>query len=214
MPKKIDSAEQRRVITQAAINVINDAGLDGTRLRDVARAGNMTTGAVTHYFDNKDAVVEAALEEIVRRTLKRMEPGRTTDTPAGLNTFITRVCRYLPVDNESRQEWRVWLAFWGRAIADERLRTVHQNYYQSFVSRLTGYLQPLAPLASAQQTARCADALIAAIDGIGTRATLEPESWPPKRQRETLTALLLPLLSTFSRAGNAGSNQTGTDQDA
>src|SRR5438045_616199 len=76
MPKQVDAAAQRRAIAGAAIAVIDGAGLDGARLRDVARAANVTTGAVTHYFDDKDAVLEAALEEVVRRILAKQDRAR------------------------------------------------------------------------------------------------------------------------------------------
>ncbi len=201
MPKRVNIDEQRRTITDAAITVINETGLDRTRLRDVARVGNMTTGAVTHYFDGKDAVLEATLEEIVRRTLERIETTGDRYVPGDVEAFIGRVCCYLPVDEDGRQEWRVWLAFWGRAIADERLRAVHRSYYRAFVERLIPHLQSLrneTSKASAHRARKCADALIAAVDGVGTRATLEPEEWPPKRQRETLTSLLMPMLLEFS----------------
>ncbi|MNL77422.1 hypothetical protein D3C87_2035990 [compost metagenome] len=59
-------------------------------------------------------------------------------------------------------------------------------------------IRTAAPAASLHDLRRCADALIAAIDGIGTRATLEPELWPPERQRETLESMLLPLLTAFA----------------
>lgn len=201
MPKRVNVTAQRRMITNAAIAVIDETGLDGARLRDVARAGNVTTGAVTHYFDGKDAVLEAALEEIVRRTLARIDTPIDPDAPGDVAAFIGRVCRYLPIDDDSRREWRVWLAFWGRAIADERLRAVHQSYYRAFVDRLVQHVRTLrnpASKASDHAARKCADALIAAIDGVGTRATLEPDKWPPKRQRETLASLLMPMLSEFS----------------
>src|SRR2546426_8612951 len=106
MPKLVDAVAQRRAIAGAAISVIDDVGLDGARLRDVARAANVTTGAVTHYFDGKGAVLEAALAEIVRRTLERMEAGRGSKAPKDVAAFIARVCLYLPTDEDSRQEWR------------------------------------------------------------------------------------------------------------
>ncbi|MNY15047.1 hypothetical protein D3C86_1482440 [compost metagenome] len=115
--------------------------------------------------------------------------------------FIRGAGAYLPLDEQSHQEWRVWLAFWGRAIADERLRALHRQYYAAIVERLIELLPSIrtaAPAASLPQLRRCADALIAAIDGIGTRATLEPELWPPERQRETLESMLLPLLTAFA----------------
>src|SRR5207247_9193495 len=117
MPKLVDAVAQRRAIAGAAISVIDDVALDGARLRDVARAANVTTGAVTHYFDGKDAVVKAALEEVVRRILAKQERARTKRMD--VRTFISQACSYLPLDADGRQEWRVWLAFWGRAIADD-----------------------------------------------------------------------------------------------
>ena len=205
MPKRVDLELQRQAIASAAIDVITEAGLEGARLRDVARVAKVTTGAVTHYFDNKDAVLEAALEEIVRRTLERMERVPRPLKPGDVETFVRRVCAYLPIDEESQREWRVWLAFWGRAMADPRLRAIHRAHHSKIVDRLIGPLQSLrdpAPPLSQKQLHRQADALIAAIDGVGTRATLEPELWPPKRQRETLADLLLPMLNAFIQPGS------------
>jgi TetR/AcrR family transcriptional repressor of bet genes len=205
MPKRVDPAAQRLSIATAAIGVIDARGLDGARLRDVARAARVTTGAVTHYFDDKDAVLEAALDEIVRRTLMRMEAGRGSAGPTDIAAFIARSCTYLPLDDDSRREWRVWLAFWGRAIADARLRAIHRDYYARFAERLAKplrMLRPDGPAPAPKHLRRTADALVAAIDGIGIRATLEPDLWPAKRQRETLRAVLLPLLTTFSTGGN------------
>jgi TetR/AcrR family transcriptional regulator, transcriptional repressor of bet genes len=201
MPKRINLAAQRQMIANAAIDVIDEAGLDGARLRDVARAARVTTGAVTHYFDGKDAVLEAALAEVVRRTLERIDAGLNLKTPTDVGAFIASAFTSLPIDEESRQEWRVWLAFWGRAIADERLAAIHRDHYEKFVDRRIAPLLALrvaGPRPTRAQLQKCADAFVAAIDGIGMRATLEPELWPPKRQRETLTDLLLPMLTAFA----------------
>ena len=204
MPKLVDAVAQRRAIAGAAISVIDDVGLDGARLRDVARAANLTTGAVTHYFDGKDTLLEAALEEVVRRILAKQDRARARRAPISVRTFIGQACSYLPIDAEGRQEWRVWLAFWGRAIADERLRALHRRYYAEIVDRLIDLLPSIRTVhraASRHQLSRYADAVIAAIDGVGTRATLEPELWPPGRQRQTLASLLLPVLTAFARGG-------------
>jgi TetR/AcrR family transcriptional regulator, transcriptional repressor of bet genes len=206
MPKQVDPVAQRRAIASAAIAVIAEAGLEGTRLRDVARAAHVTTGAVTHYFDGKDEVLEAALQEIVRRILARQGKPQVRVEPGAVAPFLRRACTYLPLEEAGRQEWRVWLAFWGRAVADPRLRAVHRHHYAEIVGRLVGSLQALrgdAP-APAREATRCADALLAAIDGVGTRATLEPELWPASRQREVLTALLSPLLASFLVECGAG----------
>ncbi|MET9490469.1 TetR/AcrR family transcriptional regulator [Nocardia sp. NPDC006630] len=196
MPKQVDFAEQRRTIAAAAVAVIDKAGIDGARLRDVAAAANVTTGAVTHYFDGKDAVLEAALSEVVRRMLER--PAPSTDVPIGLVSCIELFCGYLPLDAQGLGEWRVWLAFWGRAMTDERLAAVHRRYYEEIVERITRRLSTLQGASAPQELGVFADSVLAAIDGVGTRATLEPQSWPAERQRRTLSALLLPLLTTLT----------------
>lgn len=201
MPKKVDLDEQRRMITDAAIAVINRSGLDGARLRDVAQAANVTTGAVTHYFDGKDAVLECTLEEIVRRTLDRIATPVDPDSAGDVAAFVGRACRYLPLDDETRAEWRVWLAFWGRAIADERLRAIHRQYYRDIGDRMAVPLEALRstpPVPTRDTVRRCVDQVVAAIDGVGTRATLEPELWPPKRQKEILRGMLTPMLKAFA----------------
>ncbi len=201
MPKKVDIDEQRRKITNAAIQVIDKNGLDNARLRDVARTADVTTGAITHYFDSKDAVLEAALAEVVRRTFAGIDSEGRLQTPGAINELVQRACNYLPITEKAATEWRVWIAFWGRAITDERLRKINQTYYNGFVNRMTTSLhalrKPLAPPVSVQETRICADAFIGAIDGIGTRAILEPETWPEPRQKETLIKLLTPLLDDF-----------------
>lgn len=195
MPKQIDHDAQRRLISQAALSVIGREGMEAARLRDVAAEAGLTTGAVTHYFDGKDAVLEAALAEIVREMLEDHD-GSWESPPQDLEGLITALAGFLPLDDEDRKAWRIWLAFWGRAIVEERLRAKHQHYYGAIAGQLARAIRAAAPTLKPQAARELSDAIIAAIDGIGVRATLEPEAWPAKRQRATLQLLLEPLLRT------------------
>lgn len=196
MPKVVDHDVQRRAIAQAAIRVIDRAGLDGARLRDVAREGQVTTGAVTHYFASKDDVLEAAMAEVVRRILHRQSDQALGRQPfAGL---IEAASAFLPLDEERLRDWRVWFAFWGRAAVDARYRALHRGYYAEITASLTRSLTQLRDAGRVHgrgAPAILADAIIAAIDGIGVRATHEPENWPPARQIATLRLMLEPILS-------------------
>lgn len=199
MPKQVDAQQQRALIANAALNVINGVGLDSVRLRDVAREARLTTGAVTHYFDGKDAVLEAALSEIVRCTLAKLESGRFK-APQNIRAFVEQLSTYLPLREADKREWRVWIAFWGRAIVDNRLRAIHSQYYASFVAHVEWALSVLKPDAKRSSRKQYADAVIAALDGIGTRATLEPDAWSPRRQKDTLAMMALPLLQDFMKS--------------
>ena len=196
MPKLVDHDVQRRAIAEAAIRVIDRVGLDAARLRDVALEGRVTTGAVTHYFASKADVLEAAMAEVVRRILDRQSDQALGRQPiAGL---IEAASAFLPLDEERLRDWRVWFAFWGRAAVDPRYRALHRGYYADITASLTRSLTQLRDagrLGTRADPAMLADAVIAAIDGIGVRATHEPENWPPARQVATLRLLLEPILS-------------------
>ena len=199
MPKRVDAQQQRALIANAALTVIDGVGLDAVRLRDVAREARLTTGAVTHYFDGKDAVLEAALSEVVRSTLSRLEHGRSK-APRNVSAFVEQLSCYLPLGGADKREWRIWIAFWGRAIVDKRLRAIHSQYYASFVAHVEWALSVLKPDSKSSIRKRYADSVIAALDGVGTRATLEPDDWPARRQKDTLAMLALPLLQDFMKS--------------
>ena len=54
------SQRRRREVCDAARRVIARNGLEVTTLRDISREGGFTTGVVTHYFPDKQAVIVGA----------------------------------------------------------------------------------------------------------------------------------------------------------
>jgi TetR/AcrR family transcriptional regulator, transcriptional repressor of bet genes len=236
MPKKVDPIAQRQMIAEAAIRVIATRGIEGAKLRDIARAANITTGTIMHYFESKQQVLEAALESIVAGTINRMQ---SCNFPAGklsIATFINEAIYQLPINDENRAEWKVWLAFCGAALADAELLRIHRRHYRKLVSRVMLVLHRLStgahvgslfeerePLRFAlesgnvavlavpertqsaqptkltypRQVHRCAEAVIAAIEGVGARASLDPERWPLWCQAEAMVEMLTPLLENF-----------------
>lgn len=188
MPKRVDPVERRRAIAAAAITAIAATGLEEVKLSRIARLAHVTTGAVTHYFESKDDVLLAALELVAERLFDRAgEVGTETSDP------LSQLFEALPLDPQSLDEWKVWLAFWGRAAFVPRLAAVHRAYYH----RIEEMLMPLLG-GDVEEVRIRAAAIIAAIDGIGTRVALEPELWPPDRQRRLLETLVSPLLATFA----------------
>ena len=194
MPKRVDHASRIRTIAGAAIGVIGREGIDGMRLRDVAREASVTTGAVTHYFDSKDAVLEAALAEIVRRIVEAQHQALELS-----GDFADAVAAFLPNTDDRRRDWNVWLAFWGRAVVNARLRDQHKAYYAEISSNLVVLLRRMQAEGHADPASdpvMMADAIMAAVDGLGIRAALEPDDWPPERQLDTVRFMLAPITAT------------------
>jgi len=59
-PSHDRSQRRRREVCDAARRVIARNGLEVTTLRDISREGGFTTGVVTHYFPDKQAVIVGA----------------------------------------------------------------------------------------------------------------------------------------------------------
>ncbi|MEM9180614.1 MAG: TetR/AcrR family transcriptional regulator [Pseudomonadota bacterium] len=185
MPKIVDHEERRRAIASAAVDAIAANGLSGVKLTDIARMAGVTTGSIAHYFADKDAVLAAALEEVCTRLFIQI------GTPDRAPT-LDDIADALPINAERRKEWMVWLAYWGRAPHAPALAQIHQQYYAEIETALVENMAGTHP-----DPHLAAAAIISAVDGIGTRVTLEPDLWPEARQRALLDQLISPILAAF-----------------
>lgn len=204
MPKQVDHDARRAQLAEAAIAAIDAKGLDAVRLRDVAAAANLTTGAVVHYLPSKDAVLAAALEEVAARTLARV--AATRGAP-----LIDNALSYLPLDAASMRDTRVQFQFWGRAVDNPALRAIHQRWYDALRAGVADEITPHLPRKEADAVA---DAIIAAVDGIALRAVLEPGAWDEARCRRTLKILIGHLAEDKAEAEAGAGAESGAGGNA
>ncbi|MGI5338090.1 TetR/AcrR family transcriptional regulator [Streptomyces sp. CA-181903] len=152
MPKRVDHEERRRLIAEALWRIASSRGLEGASLRDVAAEAGISLGQLQHYFSGKDEMLVFALEHISalaearirERILALWRPGdRQGDGPEAGNgqgsgggpnsaaasdrpspRTVLRECaaEMLPLDDETRTGLLVGIAYFVRAINDERLR--------------------------------------------------------------------------------------------
>ncbi|MCE9649433.1 MAG: TetR/AcrR family transcriptional regulator [Parvibaculum sp.] len=197
MPKKIDHQARRREIAQAAVSVIGTNGIDNTRLIDVARAAQATTGTITHYFEGKDAVLLAALDHVAQGILHLIHI--PVENGGDRDDLIERASLVLPIDDDGKRDWRVWMAFFGRAVGDPALARINNAYYDEFrqgLAKIIRWLQASKKLDAGIDPLLTADSIMTAVDGLGVRASLDPDNWPAERQKQQLRAMLRPLLPT------------------
>jgi TetR/AcrR family transcriptional regulator, transcriptional repressor of bet genes len=188
MPRIVDHAARRAELVDAAWHVIAEEGLEAATMRRIAEAAGCTTGRVTHYFDSKDDMLVAALREVHRRAARRMirHVGRG-DVAAVL---LAVVLEALPVDEDRRLEWKVWLAFWGRAAADERLRHEQEQRYTQWRGLLDKLVKRARPHDSAADRCTAVDLIAGAIDGLGIQAVLEPATFTGDRLHRAADAIV------------------------
>jgi AcrR family transcriptional regulator len=181
MPKVVDHAARRAELVDAAWHVIAEEGLEAATMRRIAEAAGCTTGRVTHYFDSKDDMLVAALREVHRRAGARML--RHLGGPDVAGVLLAVLLEALPIDQDRQLEWKVWLAFWGRAAADDRLRHEQQHRYAEWRGLLGKLVRRARPHATPADRRAAVDLIAGAIDGLGIQAVLEPASFTPARLR-------------------------------
>ena len=59
----MDKMNREKVIIDAALKVFSTKGYASTRMADIAREANMSYGLVYHYFENKEKLFDAIVED-------------------------------------------------------------------------------------------------------------------------------------------------------
>ncbi|HVM96457.1 MAG TPA: TetR family transcriptional regulator C-terminal domain-containing protein [Candidatus Acidoferrales bacterium] len=189
MPKIVDHDERREEVAGAVWRAIARDGIEGATIRGVAATAGCSTGVVSHYFRDKDELLVFALRLAHRRAARRMMAALAKQPPLqGLRSVLHEA---LPLDTERCLEWRIWVSFWGRAVGHARLLAEHHQRneeWRRLILALLRRAQRDGSLTIPDSVEAAADALLALVDGIGIRATLEPTTLPPARQLDLVEA--------------------------
>jgi len=180
MPRVVDHDERRAMLVGITARQIAEVGLGGIRLRDVARAAGLTTGAVSHYFPDKRTLLLLTFRGQTKEAAERIL--RT----AGDDELAPYVEALLPLDEERALHWHVWLAFWGAAIGDAELAEEQRQRQERFVDGLADRVragQRSGRLRADLDVTSTARFVAALVDGVAVQATFAPASWPPDVQR-------------------------------
>lgn len=93
---------------------------------------------------------------------------------------------------------RLWLDVWAAAPTEPRIRAACQQLYGAWHQHLRAALdQAIADgdISPVADTGREVDRLVATVDGLSLRATIDPDTWPPP----TLRRILADALATIGR---------------
>jgi TetR/AcrR family transcriptional repressor of bet genes len=192
MPKIVDHDQRRRAIALAAIEVIAERGLEATKLVDIARIAGVTTGAITHYFSDKDAVLMAALELAYDAMFSRMERIVEGEDYG----FYEVMAQALPITKKSRKTMAVWLAFWSRSLAEPRVAKQQMKFHHRWLAQvkleLIAHCERLSMPVPDDLEEVC-EGITAQVNGLIIRGLVDASDWPQARQRKALKTYLIQI---------------------
>ena len=110
MARRIRDPMLRQRIVDAAFTLIARGGLTTATMRGIAAAAGVSTGSVTHYFQDKAEIVAAVLSGANRRMATLV--GAAIAGRRGLDALTNAALAMLPIDRERLDTWRMWMAFW------------------------------------------------------------------------------------------------------
>jgi AcrR family transcriptional regulator len=195
MPKIVDHEERRRSFARAAMLVALEQGVDGLTVRAVAKSARCSTGALTHYFKTKDDLLVA-----IQRIAGEASLGRINQCFAerdGRELLEAVILSVLPLDDERRAEWRLWLAYFARAAEDVGVAQLQNEHYRAWRSQLRrAYRRASVHKAPPNsEIENGTDAVMVLIQGLGVLGMYGPSKVGPRRQRRLVTEHLDKWLS-------------------
>lgn len=189
MPKPTrptSGVDRRDEVAQATWRVIARDGLDRASMRAIAQELGCTTGVLTHYFRDKDALLDFAFASIVAQ----LDAAKSEDIQ-DLGAASALLADILPTNASAKTWWKVWLSFTVAAMANPRQAANNAKLYSELRAFWT---HAFAKLAAAGRVPKGinpeleAETLLCMVDGIGVQALISPRTLTAKRQMEIIDA--------------------------
>ena len=188
MPLDIDQDQRRADVTKAAAKLVAERGISAITFRNRAAEMGCSTTAISHYFDNRKAILIETYRFVLDRALRR----RTPPPEADQRTMLASIDPILPLSAESWDDWVLWLCFWAEALFDPELAAVQRHYSGETTRMIEEMLTGLGcPQSDARSLSR---RIMTAIYGVAVQAAFDRDAWPPAVQRAALHEVIRPLL--------------------
>jgi len=183
LPRIVDHDERRRQVVGIARNILLEHGLEKLTIRRIAESANLSTAIISHYFRDKRELMLFIFLNTLEITERRFEQAVECDlsTTACLQTL-------LPTDDESRDNWKVWIAFWNMTLTDTEFRQQQVAKTENTLRMIRGLLDRNSPSRSIDENDKDVEErrIFAVLVGIAIQAIHDPENWPVEQQKRVL----------------------------
>jgi TetR/AcrR family transcriptional regulator, transcriptional repressor of bet genes len=195
MPKVVDHEQRRAELAAAVWRLASREGLEAITVRRVAEEAGWSTGALVHYFGDKEELILFAFltgADRVGRRLAKLDEHEADP----LARARAQLLEGLPLDRDRQDELRVWFSFLGLALTRPTLARAQRVAYRAWRERIRDRLRDAQETGQVRPEIDCeaeAAALVGLVDGLAVQATFEPRLLSSARQVELVDARLAEL---------------------
>lgn len=197
MARAIRNPEAPTRVVEAAWRVVGEEGVHGATMRRIAAEAGVTTGYVTHYFEDKEGLLAEVLRHNNLRARDRVIAA--IGEHRGLVALENAVEAMLPIDAGPRQEWQVGIACWGPTAPGEQAAEELRGGWRFLQKMLAALLEQAVDDGELPDTVDIryeAGRLVAMIAGVGMLAGIESLA----RVRRDAKRMLADQVASLERA--------------
>jgi AcrR family transcriptional regulator len=203
VPRVVDHEERRAAIVRATWELIAEKGIDETSMRDIARvAGYANAGTLSHYFTNKNDLLQRAYEYVYEATNDRIAAACADEV--GIEAIRLMSREIAPVNQVTVREASIALSFWQRAIHDGGLARTSRAAIADWrvsLSRHFDVARERGEIAGGLRSDIAVDQLLAILFGMHVTGLLDSIEITTERQIVLLDSFLATLSPSWSASG-------------
>jgi AcrR family transcriptional regulator len=191
MPKIVDRDVQREKFANAAIRLVARKGLEGLTMRSVASEAGLSYGSLFHYFNSKDELLMQAIRHSTAEQTRRVNEFSVRFK--GLKALEHLMCDDALVEEDSRDDSLVWIAFLYKAALQESFASMHAELIGGWIERIRHLLteaQVRGELRPGLDIEFESLAIWVYSAGIGQQGLLHPALFPTRVQKKLISAYL------------------------
>lgn len=169
----------REYIILKAKEVISEKGVDGASLRDIAKRADMSTGAIYHYFKNKEELLYEIMDSGLSASVKVASDsnliGKSKEQV--IDDVIENIIDRFSKDSENKIQFYLMKE---AVSGDQYLNDNYIKKYDQWTNQIVKLLIFLYDVEDNQRTKEAAKMLLGCIDGLVLRSLLGEDEVNPK----------------------------------
>jgi AcrR family transcriptional regulator len=177
VPKEHGDARRRQII-DAAYQCFARKGFHQTTMRDIYQETGLSAGAIYHYFDSKEAIIQASLDIDFDRSRDLFDAAVASDNPLlALRELLDFFFQGLK-QAAALGAGRVNVQGWGEALVNPKLMETFQRvwgYYYAAVAQVVRKAQAAGQISRDLDPAAYSQVLVSLYYGLELQKALNPD---------------------------------------
>ncbi len=188
MPKFVNHDKKRKLIAEAAWQIIEKEGIEKASIRRVAAEAGMSPGALRHYFSTKDEMLLFIIEYYIEEGKKRSDHKEWSKNP--LQAVEEVLLELVPIDEEKKIETSVWWIFALRSLTSDALKEKKDEMTDGTYDLANSMIKILTLKGILSESVNAdleSSRLSALIEGLSFHTLLRPDVYTPEKVKEVIS---------------------------